>query len=132
MGADPYQYVVPYQEDIQAALDALRAKVFKSGDYRGSELNPGTPQEALEMTAEEGTASILDILKVSEQPDFCCAAPLTQEELEEYFGTPRPTVEAIEGNEEFWESLNRGMARYVIIYEGEVPTKIFFAGYSFD
>jgi hypothetical protein len=32
----------------------------------------------------------------------------------------------------FWEDLERGMARYVVIRENGVPTKVVFAGYSFD
>ena len=36
MGGWPYQYVVPFPDDVQAALDALRADVFAHGDYYGS------------------------------------------------------------------------------------------------
>jgi hypothetical protein len=33
---------------------------------------------------------------------------------------------------EFWEDIERGMARYVIYFEGDDPKGIYFAGYSFD
>jgi hypothetical protein len=33
MGASLWMYFVPYQEDVQAALNALREDVFRRGDY---------------------------------------------------------------------------------------------------
>jgi hypothetical protein len=76
--------------------------------------------------------SILDILRMRETPDYCCAAPLASEELHRYFGAESPTVAMVEQCDEFWEDLERGMARYVVIRENGVPTKVVFAGYSFD
>ena len=34
--------------------------------------------------------------------------------------------------DDFWDDLERGMARYAILYEGDQPSGIYFAGYSFD
>jgi len=124
MGAEPYDYVVEYEEDIQAALDKLRRKVFES--------KPATPEAALEGASEDGTRSILDIMTVSETPDFCTAAPLSAEELDTCFGTSRPTLKMIKESDSFWEMIGRGMARYIIIYETDQPKSIFFGGYSFD
>jgi len=132
MGAEPYQYVVDYEEDIQAALDKLRKQVFESGEFDGAELNPSTPEEALEMAGEGGTRSILDIMAISDEPELCAAAPLSADELEEWFGTQKPTVEMVGESEGFWESIERGTARYVLIHDGDTPRKILFAGYSFD
>jgi hypothetical protein len=84
------------------------------------------------MTEADGTRSILDISRISEQPDFCCAAPLSPEELERYFGSQKPTEVMVREHDDFWEDLERGMARYVILYEGDEPKGIYFAGYSFD
>jgi hypothetical protein len=132
MGAEPYWYFVDYEEDIQSALDKLRMQVFESGAYNGSEFNPSSPEEALELAEEDGTGSILDIMDISAQPDFFCAAAWSEAELEALFGTTQPTAGMVEGNQDFWDSLDRGMARYTIIYEGNEPSQIFFAGYSFD
>lgn len=132
MGAEPYDYLVSYEPDIQTALDKLRAQVFESGQYRGAEDNPATPEEALEMMDAEGTGSILDISRVSEQPDFFCAAPLSEGELQTCFGTSQPTLADIHGSDAFWDGIERGHARYVIVYEDDQPKNIFFAGYSFD
>ena len=132
MGAEPYQYVVPYEPDIEVALDKLRRRVFESKEFNGVELDPPTPEAAFELTGADGTRSILDISRISDQPDFCCAAPLTSEELERYFGTQKPSEVMVRDHDDFWDDLERGMARYVILFEGDEPTGIYFAGYSFD
>lgn len=131
MGAEPYEYTVPYESDVRAALNKLREQVFESGDYNGAEFNPPTPEAAMEFTDADGTRSILDILDISDEPEFCCAAPFSAAELQEYFGTDKPTQEMV-GQADFWDDLERGMARYIILYEGDEPKQIYFAGYSFD
>ena len=128
MGAEPYDYTVPYEPDIQAALDKLRRRVFESKEFNGAEFDPPTPEAAFELTEADGTRSILDISRISDQPDFCCAAPLSSEELERYFGTQKPTKVMMQESGDFWEDLERGMARYVILYEGDEPKEIYFRG----
>src|SRR5262249_55156288 len=118
MGAEPYEYTVPYEADIQAALDKLRERVFESGKFNGAEMNPSSPEEALAMTEADGTRSILDISQISDSPDFCCAAPFTPDELQSYFGTEKPTLAQLRQTYGFWDDLERGVARYVILYEG--------------
>jgi hypothetical protein len=132
MGAEPYRYSVAFEEDIQAALEKLRAEVFASGEFRGAELSPTTPEEALEMADADGTASILDIERVSDQPEFCCAAPFSPHELRQYFGSEQPSPATVEQSDAFWDDLERGQARYVVTYEGPRPAGIHFVGYSFD
>jgi hypothetical protein len=132
VGAEAYQYTVPYEPDVQAALEKLRRRVFESKKFNGAEFDPPTPEAAFELTDADGTRSILDISRISDHPDFCCAAPLSPEELERYFGTQKPTEATVRDADDFWEDLERGMARYVILYEGDEPSAIYFAGYSFD
>ena len=132
MGAEPYEYFVPYERNIQAALEKLRAEVFQSGEFNGAEMGPATPEEALEMADADGTASILDIQRIADHPDYFCAAPLSPKELTQYFGTDKPTRVDVQQSDEFWDSLDRGQARYVVLYEDEQPTELYFAGYSFD
>ena len=100
MGADPYFYFVPYQKDIQAALQALRETEFKAGRYDPamrmadppsytfqmrfppdeSWPTPGAQhasiEEALEASEESGTGSILDLSRVGSAPDFFTVCPL--------------------------------------------------------
>ena len=88
VGAEPYEYTVPYEPDIQAAvLDKLRSRVFESKEFNGAEFDPPTPEAALELTGADGTHSILDISRISDHPDYFCGKPLSAEELERYFGT---------------------------------------------
>ena len=47
MGGEPYWYFVPYQPNIQAALDALRAREFKAGRY-----NPVMPFQRFPVDAD--------------------------------------------------------------------------------
>ena len=132
MGAEPYKYIVDYEENIQKALDKLRERVFKSGDFHSLIDKPKTIEDAVIGADADGTRSILDINLISAEPDFCQAAPFKSENLLKYFGTEKPTLEMIENRDTFWENIERGHARYIILYEKDMPKKIFFAGYSFD
>lgn len=132
MGGVPYRYVVAFESDTQAALDKLRADVFARGDFFRSELAPATPEEALMNGAETGTRSILDISTVTEQPDYCCAAPLTDSEMERYWGTTQPTLAMTEEGWGFMDDIQRGMARVVTLWKDGAPDKLLFVGYSFD
>ncbi|HEX8795865.1 MAG TPA: hypothetical protein VF765_33175 [Polyangiaceae bacterium] len=148
MGGHPYWYFVPYESDVQHALDTLRAREFKAGRYNPVipflefgdpaflQQQPGAKHgsidEALEASAEDGTRSILDISRVSDSPDFCAAAPVPPDQLREFFGTERPTHEMLPGSGDLFESIDRGHCVYVVVYEGDRPKELFFAGYSFD
>ena len=132
MGGWPYRYVVPYQENVQAALDGLRKDVFEHGDYYGSAARPRTIKEAVKRSGESGTRSILDIERIAKSPACSCAAPLTSEEMARYFGGQWPTIKMVEECEDLWQDLERGMARYVLIYEGAAPKELMFIGYPFD
>jgi hypothetical protein len=132
MGGWPYQYIVPFQDDAQAALDALRADVFARGDYQGSTARPRSIEEAVARSGESGTRSILDIERVSPVPGSRRAAALTAAEVERYFGGTPPTVTMVEECDDLWDDLERGHARYVVAYDGGVPASLVFVGYSFD
>jgi len=132
MGAEPWSCFTKYDSNIQRALDKLRDEIFESGSFRYAEEGPTSIEEALEIADADGTASILDIAKVSDAPDFCCAAPFSPGELKNYFGTDRPTRADVEQSEEYWEDLERGQARYAVVYASNAPSEIYFAGYSFD
>jgi hypothetical protein len=132
MGAEPWSYFTKYDSNVQRALSKLRDEVFQAGNYRYAEEGPSSIDEALEIADADGTASILDIMQISDTPDFCCAAPFTKSELTNYFGTERPTRADIEGSEDYWEDMERGQARYAVCYANGTPAEIYFAGYSFD
>lgn len=131
MGAHPYHYVVPWREDLSAALEALRQEVFAGGRYHGAQRRPTTPREALEWAGEAGTRSILDIERISARPALCCATPLSDREMLACFGTLEPTPEQVEDSDLFWDDIKRGTARIVVVRDSGVR-KLLFAGYSFD
>jgi hypothetical protein len=132
MGAEPWDYFVPYESNIQSALNRLREREFRAGRFRGSEGRPATIEQAVELMDADGTGSILDITHVAEEPDFCAVCPLPEEVMLDLFGTDRPTRAMIEANMDFYEDIDRGQGVYIIAYKDDKPTEIFFGGYSFD
>jgi hypothetical protein len=43
-----------------------------------------------------------------------------------------PTRYMVEESVELFDSLERGRGVYIVLYDGDTPSGIFFAGYSFD
>jgi len=95
-----------------------------------------TPDELLAAQPESGTHSIIDMAAgVNPEPAAFAVAPLTPHQLEEFFGSERPTREAVDtwldsGGDasvrDRWEGL------YVVTHTDSVPTGITFAGASGD
>jgi hypothetical protein len=147
MGGHSYWYTVPYQQDIHKALHELRQREFQAGRYNpvvpfpefpitASSATPGASHrdidEAMEASDADGTRSILDIATISAEPDYFAAAPLSDDALNSYFGTTRPSRANVESNTKFLEDVKRGQAIYVVLYKEGVPAELLFAGYSFD
>jgi len=148
MGAHPYSYLVPYQHDFQQALDELREREFEQGRYnpvmmyppelvdertpRGPGRQHETIDEALEAAEEDGTRSILDIQFVGDEAEFGVARRVTEEELQEYFGTTTPNRSQVLDNTPT-EDIERGQAVCVPVYDDDgLPAAIYFFGYSCD
>jgi hypothetical protein len=147
MGAHAYWYVVKYNPDVEAALHELREREFAAGRYNPVmpfipfPLTPQSPApgprhgsivEALDDAAEEGTRSILDLDRITNEPDFGAVTPLDEEAMLEHFGTTTPTRETVERNDGFFDDIERGQGVYVVLYKDGAPDEIFFAGYSYD
>jgi len=132
MGAEPWFHVAPYQSDIPAALETLRQRVFAEGEYRGSDAEPATIEEALENMDADGTASILDIDHVADEPEPTGVTVLAPADAKRYFGTERPGRADVEQADRFWDGIGRGEAVCVVVYDGDRPSELYFAGYSFD
>jgi hypothetical protein len=143
---NPWWYLVPCENDIARSLEALRQREFEAGRYNPAESFPRFPVDpgqapgskhasikaARDASDADGTRSILDVSRLSAKPDFNAVAPLDEDELMEFFGTTRPTVEDVEDNDELFDRMERGQGLYVVVYENDEPSQIYFAGYSHD
>ena len=150
MGGHFWSYSVPWQPDIQSALEALREREFRAGRFwQPSLVEPGffgrllgrppskpkppaTIQEALKAAHATGTRSILDMERISQTPALGAISPLLPEDLQRFFGTTQPAREIIERSDEFIDSLERGQGVCIILHQNGKPHEIYFAGYSFD
>lgn len=154
MGGSPWWYIEPYEADVEAALKALQEREFKAGRYSpvmlkwdmkfpitASSPAPGAEhdsiEDAVEASAEEGTASILDMSGVVTDPDDWGLRAFTPEQLRSFFGTEQPTLAQVEANidgegESLFTAIDRGEGYYCVIYENGQPSAYLFAGYSFD
>ena len=145
MGAEPWSCTVPYQPDIKAALKAAQIQEFAAGRYRMDDPDnpPTTIEDARAECDADGTCSILDMMGVIATPhevedeqymgtDYGMVAPLAPERLIELYGTEKPSRSAVLGDSEIYSWLDRGIGSYILVYDGETPAEIYFAGYSFD
>ena len=112
MGGEPWFYFVAYQKDINSALQALRRREFQAGRYNPVTpflefpVDAGTPgpgaqhasiEEAITDADADGTRSILDMERISDEPDYGAVTPLSEDDLVELFGTSKPTRERRNG-----------------------------------
>jgi hypothetical protein len=161
MGGHPYWYVVPYESDIDAALQRLKQREFEAGRYNPVirflefPIGPNSPspgrqhasiEEAIEATEADGTRSILDTMRgvlpvpYKTDPDptnmddlpFAGVSPLSEADRIAFFGDVRPSREAVENSDALWHHLQRGTAIYVVLFANGEPHEIYFAGISFD
>ena len=149
MGAEPYWYFEEYQPDVNAALQELRQREFEAGRYNPAMMfpsdalpvGPDSPapgaqhssiEEAFEEADEDGTRSILDLDHVSDYPESCAVAPLSEDVLQSLYGTTQPSREMVERKMDFLDDIERGQGVYIVLYKDGQPNEIFFAGYSFD
>lgn len=132
MGADAWTYYVAYESDVRAAMKKAQERVFQAGEYRGSEVRPSSIQDAVAATEPEGTGSILDMMGISDAPDYGTISRISAERLKELYGTDRPTRKMVEEDMRFFEDIDRGQGVYIVLWERDEPTEILFAGCSFD
>jgi hypothetical protein len=118
MGGHIYYYAVPYESDINHALQSLRRREFEAGRYNpvvpflefesdaSVTTSPGKQhasiQEALDASEADGTRSILDIERIGTEPNLGVAVLLPAERLEELYGTDNPTREMVAKNMDFF------------------------------
>ena len=155
MGASGWEYVVPYQQDLGAALDSLRREVFAAGEFvkpssYGDVFDLPEPGSVDDLTEQEqywefmgtsGTHSIIDVLSVIpagfDRDDFGTIRPLSEAECAELFGAAQPgrtDYESLAGTERMhgYVTGGRWTGRAAVLWENGAPAEIVFWGYSGD
>lgn len=148
MGASGWDYFVPYQSDLNAALKELRQKTFHEGDYwwaGGGEFGKSASDFADRPTAmrelfddervqEDGTHSILDMSRVladGEEPDYSTVQPVTKAEALRRAGTEVLTRDHVPALQDLAE--RRWFGRCAILHDAAgQPAEIYFWGFSGD
>jgi hypothetical protein len=150
MGASGWEYYVPYQVDVTAALRDLQAQVFERGEIvwhgewkPGRSLIPATLDELWQdqWAQTEGTHSILDVDRVIDPHDYTgdmmTVRPLTDDEVQTCIGSDKPTRADFErayqdgGLVELIAERWNGCCTVLFADDGE-PTEIVFWGISGD
>jgi len=146
MGAHAWFYFVPYEKDVAKGLEGLQRREFRAGRYNPREPFPRFPVDlthtpgaghrsidaARTAAHADGTRSILDMTRVSAKPDFGAVAPFDDDALMDVFGSAKPTAADVESSFALFEAIERGQGVYVVVYENDAPSQLFFAGYSYD
>jgi len=92
---------------------------------------PQTIEELIEMNAEMGTHSIIDMHEIGEEPGFGVVAPMPEDMLTTIFGTHRPNHSQIESKiDELFMKIRA--CYYVLVYQDDGPDEFFFIGFSGD
>ena len=164
MTSTAWGYLVPYQEDIQQALNEIKQHVFQRGEFfteLGDLLSflqsdqiqnlsqekieqikarinileqepiPVTIPALIQKNGDTGTHSIIDMQGISEEPKQHHISPLTDEEIEKYFGHTQPTLAMLEqNNNNILNLCEHWQGRYLLVYENQKPIDIFFIGIS--
>lgn len=92
-----------------------------------------TIEELLLKNGESGTHSILDIREISDSDDRNKSGRISDTDLQSIFSTLTPSKKQVEDNQmDIQTYRGRWMCTYVIVYENDKPTELFFTGYSGD
>lgn len=132
MGAESWQTWTKWKKDLKTTLHQAQQEALEEQGYESVE-------EALEVTEADGTASVIDIGKLTKKPEPAGCWQLSKEQLEETFGTATPTRAQIEDAvDELTEDLGRGESLCVVAYAKSKktqqlePVEVLFSGWSFD
>lgn len=146
MGGHPYTYIADYRGNAQQSLEDLQQRELHAGRYYprmefpNADVAPrsgahhSSVADARRAAGATGTRSILDVVRISQTPDYCVAAPFDDDVIEAVLRTKRPSREHLTDDHlrELLDFVERGTARYVVAYRGNDPTHICFVGYSLD
>jgi hypothetical protein len=152
MGASHWEYYVPFQPDLDAALQALKARALANGEYWWlfDEWYDGSPDlrlprpktlaeydaalEVNENLQSEGTHSILDMERVigpGEDAEPGTVEPVSPDEARDLTGRERLTRADVPVIQDLADE--RWFGRCAVLHDecGE-PSEIYFWGFSGD
>lgn len=144
MGASAWSVRGRFDGDPEAALDAMKARVFEEGDYLWEEDEIGRPDSIdelyeVETVQESGTHSVLDVhefISATGEDDFGTIRPLTDAELVAAFGTEEPSVADFDELDKAgrlpYERRPRWSANCALLYENDVAVELAIWGVSGD
>ncbi|NEA31227.1 hypothetical protein [Streptomyces sp. SID13031] len=141
MGASGWDYRTPHSTDLAEALRTLRQKVLAEGNYVWDDAEPRPENlesfdELLEDEEfwEEGTHSILDISRVSVDPESEASTLrlLSPEETSDLFGADQPTVADVEGKDLFTIYIEPWTGVAATVYADGEPSEYLIWGISGD
>lgn len=127
----------PFKTLYLQGMEKIKGEIMGGGSSsRKPKRKPRTIEQLLELQAESGTHSILDILSISPEPQFGTISPFPRTRLVEFLGSETPSHAEVEeahdsgSLEEFLSERWQGI--YVVAYRDGSPSEIFFAGCSGD
>jgi hypothetical protein len=157
VGASGWEYVVRYQQDLGAALDALRRQEFAGDDwvkpdYYGDVFDLPEPGSVDDLTEQEqywefmgtsGTHSIIDMHSVvpagfpEDEEQFGTIRLLSDAEYLGLFGVARPgraEYASLAGSMRLHDYVTDGRwtGRAAVLWDAGAPAEIVFWGYSGD
>jgi hypothetical protein len=152
MGASRWEYYVPFQPDLDSALQDLKERVLADGDYYWPleeqrcpfpnlrSPRPRTLQELDALLAEndwlqsEGTHSILDMARVSDPGEYAepgTVEPVSTDDVQELTGRDRLTRADVHMVEHLADE--RWFGRCAVLHDEQGdPNEIYFWGFSGD
>lgn len=144
MGGSSWSVRGRFDGDPDAALDAMKARVFEEGDYLWEDTGLGRPDSVeelyeLESAQEAGTHSVLDVhefIGATGEDDFGTIRPLTDAELLATFGTDEPSVAAFDELDKAhrlpYGLQPRWSANCALLYENDIAVELAIWGVSGD
>lgn len=127
----------PFKTKYVEMAERIKGEIMGGGSApRKPTRKPKTIEKLLELQAENGTHSILDIVGISLEPKLGTISPFPRTKLIEVFGSEAPSHAQIEqalhsgSLEEFLSERWQGI--YVVVHRDGFPSEIFFAGCSGD
>lgn len=87
----------------------------------------------IEAIASDQAPGVLAVEGISSERSEGKAHLLTSDQIEEFFGTSTPSLDAVrEGMERLTDTIDRATAVMFPVFEGGRPTHWYFAGYTWD